>query len=166
MGHFDRHITVTKGLPPTMKKVKGPLRKRKGFGRGIAAPQIGVPLRIFVVAGHVFALGKEEDEKRLRDKKIYPDAVFINPKVTKLSKKARWIIEGCLSARWLYGNVRRADKATVKAYDERGRKFSYGGSGLIAQIFQHEVDHLDGVLFLDKAKDVKSIPPEKRGGKK
>jgi peptide deformylase len=60
----------------------------------------------------------------------------------------------------LYGKVKRAEKATVVAYDEYGKKFTKGGSGLLAQIFQHETDHLDGVLFIDKAKFIEEIPPE------
>jgi peptide deformylase len=62
--------------------------------------------------------------------------------------------------RWLYGKTYRSKKATVEAYDENGRKFKMGGSGLLAQIFQHETDHLNGILFIDHAKDVKEeLPP-------
>jgi peptide deformylase len=62
--------------------------------------------------------------------------------------------EGCLSVRPLYGKVRRATKATMEAYDENGKKFTKSGSGLLAHIFQHETDHLDGILFIDKARDI------------
>lgn len=68
--------------------------------------------------------------------------------------------EGCLSIRWLYGNTVRSTKATIKAYDERGKIFTRGGSGLLAQIFQHETDHLNGVLFIDTAEDIEDIPPD------
>ena len=61
--------------------------------------------------------------------------------------------------RYLYGKVKRSDKALIEAYDEDGKKFTIGGSGLLAQIFQHEVDHLNGVLFIDKAKYVEEIIP-------
>ena len=135
-------------------------------GVAIAAPQIGVPLRIFVVAGAVIdALKNDEEEqgvlKRKADKKspASKDIVFINPTITKISKTAEWMEEGCLSVRYLYGKVRRSTKATVQAYDEHGKKFERGGSGIMAQIFQHETDHLDGVLFIDKAVDVEDIPP-------
>ncbi len=132
-------------------------------GVAIAAPQIGVPVRIFVVSGKAFALNKNMDvaEKTASDKAIYPDISFINPKLTKLSQKKPWQVEGCLSVRWLYGKVKRSEKATVTAYDEHGKKFTRGASGLLAQIFQHETDHLDGVLFIDKAKDVENLPPQK-----
>ena len=69
--------------------------------------------------------------------------------------------EGCLSVRWKYGKVMRSEKATITAYDENGKKFSRGATGLIAQIFQHETDHLDGVLFIDKADNIVDLPPKK-----
>ncbi len=59
--------------------------------------------------------------------------------------------EGCLSVRGTYGTVLRHEKATVVAYDQRGKQFTYHGSGLIAHIFQHEIDHLNGILYIDKA---------------
>jgi peptide deformylase len=67
--------------------------------------------------------------------------------------------EGCLSLRWLYGKVKRSARVTVEAYDEEGKKFSRGAGGLLAQIFQHEIDHLNGRLFIDTATDVVNIPP-------
>lgn len=122
-------------------------------GVAIAAPQIGVPLRIFVVSGKVFK--KESDET------VPEDRVFINPEITKLSKEKDWLEEGCLSVRWKYGEVSRALKATVQALDEHGKKFTLGGSDLLAQIFQHENDHLNGILFIDTARNVRDIPPQK-----
>jgi peptide deformylase len=59
--------------------------------------------------------------------------------------------EGCLSVRGKYGSVLRHDKATVQAQDIHGKTFTYHGAGLIAHIFQHEIDHLDGILYTDKA---------------
>lgn len=126
-------------------------------GVAIAAPQIGESLRIFVVAGRAFAL----NDKGEKDGKTYPDAVFVNPKLVKLSRKKSKMEEGCLSVRWLYGLVERSERAVVRAYDENGKKLERGASGLMAQIFQHEVDHLDGVLFIDKATHVEDLPPEK-----
>lgn len=121
-------------------------------GVAIAAPQIGVPLRIFVVSGKVFR--KKETDPGI------PDKIFINPHILKLSRDKEWLEEGCLSVRWLYGEIRRSKKALVQAYDEQGQKFTIGGSGLLAQIFQHEMDHLDGILFIDKARNLKEILPE------
>jgi peptide deformylase len=125
----------------------------------IAAPQIGKSLRIFVVSGKVLLKDYPEIEPT---GDIPPDLVFINPVISKLSKEKKKVPEGCLSVRWLYGDVVRSTRATIKAYDETGREFSRGGSGLLAQIFQHEVDHLDGILFIDKAENIEDIPPEKQ----
>jgi peptide deformylase len=87
--------------------------------------------------------------------------VFINPQITKFSKEKKWMEgEGCLSVRWVYGKVERATKVTLRAYDEYGNVFERGASGLLAHIFQHEVDHLDGILFIDKAKDLEEADPE------
>jgi len=130
-------------------------------GVAIAAPQIGVPLRIFVVSGRAFDLEEDEEEEPTPRETKHHDLVFINPTITRLSKKRRWLPEGCLSVRWLYGKVLRSEKTTVHAYDETGKPFTRGASGLLAQIFQHETDHLNGVLFTDKARDVEHLEPER-----
>ncbi len=116
-------------------------------GVAIAAPQINVPLRIFVVSKKVLP-------------KAHDDLVFINPTITRLGKKKEAVSEGCLSVRWKYGIVKRATTATVRALNEQGNEFVLSGKGLLAQIFQHETDHLNGVLFIDKATDIEDLPPE------
>ena len=120
-------------------------------GVAIAAPQIGQPLRIFVVSSRAWRYVKGTDSE--------PDKVFINPVITRQSKSKQKMEEGCLSVRWWYGHVTRSLKTRVEAYDESGRKFTYNGSGLISQIFQHEIDHLNGTLFIDKATDLRQDPP-------
>ncbi len=92
-----------------------------------------------------------------KNRSKYKDLVFINPEIIKLSRKKRWAPEGCLSVRWLYGEVSRSEKATVRGFDEHGKPFMRGASGLLAQIFQHETDHLNGLLFIDKARNVEKI---------
>lgn len=128
-------------------------------GVAIAAPQIGVPLRIFIVSDAILT---EADKEY---KSIGRDLVFINPKITKLSKDKHDAEEGCLSVRWKYGKVTRSVKATVKGYNELGEKVERGASGLLAQIFQHETDHLEGILFIDTAYDVEDLPPEEEVNK-
>ncbi|MEI6842929.1 MAG: peptide deformylase [bacterium] len=129
-------------------------------GVAIAAPQIGYPLRIFVVSTKVSELLKKTKKETDSEKPtILKNTVFINPVIKKLSKEKNIMEEGCLSVRYLYGKVKRSNKATVEAYDEHGKKFTLGGTGILAQIFQHEMDHLDGVLFIDKAKYVEEIIP-------
>jgi len=99
--------------------------------------------------------------EKIPQKEIPKDLVFINPKISKLSKEKEWLPEGCLSVRWLYGKTYRSKKAMITAYDEKGKKFQRGASGLLAQIFQHETDHLKGVLFTDHAKDIREELPVK-----
>ncbi|MEK7650552.1 MAG: peptide deformylase [Patescibacteria group bacterium] len=122
-------------------------------GIALAAPQIGVSKRVFIVSHKISGENNEKTEVR-------PDLVFINPVITKLSKKKKLLEEGCLSVRPIYGEVARAEKASVEAYDETGQKFTRHGSGLLAQIFQHEIDHLNGILFIDKAENLHEILPE------
>lgn len=126
-------------------------------GVAIAAPQIGESLRIFIVSGKVLSKNYPD---LLPDEIIPEDLICINPIVSRLSKDKKKMPEGCLSVRWLYGKVVRSNKATIKAYNEHGQIFTRGGSGLLAQIFQHETDHLNGILFVDTAEEVEDIPPE------
>jgi peptide deformylase len=108
----------------------------------LAGPQIGESLRIFIVSNKFF------------ENNIDSDLVFINPEIIKTSKEKQWLEEGCLSVRDVYGEVERCRKATVSAIDEYGKKFTFGASGLMAQVFQHEIDHLEGILFTSKAKNI------------
>ncbi len=133
-------------------------------GVAIAAPQIGISLRIFVVAGRIFEDSFRTGEPAPESTAPKEDLVFINPVITKLSKKKRWMHEGCLSVRPLWGEVERSVNATVEAYDETGKKIVRGAGGLLAHIFQHETDHLDGILFIDKARNVAAgeVPGEQQ----
>ncbi len=129
-------------------------------GVAIAGPQIGLGLRIFVVNGRVFS--KEFVQNRnIDDKEKMPDQVYINPKIVKTSRKKVLMEEGCLSVRYLYGQVKRSEKVTIEALDEKGQKITRGATGLLAEIFQHEIDHLEGVLFIDKAINIRDLPPNK-----
>lgn len=114
-------------------------------GVALAAPQIGETLRIFIITPKIF----ENPEKE--------HLVFINPKIIKQSSDKKKMDEGCLSCRWYYGTTRRSTRVTIEAYDEKGEKFETTGTKLIAQIFQHETDHFEGVLFIDHAEDLKEL---------
>ena len=130
-------------------------------GVAIAAPQIGLTLRIFLMSGKVFDEDFITGVRPAKDKiRIHPNVIFINPVIKKISKDKKLMAEGCLSVRPLYGKVRRATRATIEAYNEKGKKFTMDGSGLIAHIFQHETDHLEGILFIDKAKEIHEAPTE------
>lgn len=155
------HDFKTEKLNTILEQMKLALDKESD-GVAIAAPQIGVPLRIFIVSRKAFAIDEDaSSETELNIQKIpEKDMVCINPEIIKLSQRKVKVPEGCLSVRWLYGTTRRSEKATIRAYDENGKLFTYGGSGLIAQIFQHETDHLNGTLFIDHATDIEELTPE------
>ncbi|HET8574584.1 MAG TPA: peptide deformylase [Candidatus Paceibacterota bacterium] len=158
-------------IPPeeiTSEKIRAVIARMKEAldsqddGVAIAAPQIGESLQIVLVSRKVFREYRKESsisEENAQAK----DMVLINPEIVKQSQKKSWMEEGCLSVRWLYGKTYRADKTTVRAYDENGAIFTYGGSGLLSQIFQHEIDHLHGILFIDHAKNLKEFEPPKKG---
>ncbi|MDP3989311.1 MAG: peptide deformylase [bacterium] len=109
-------------------------------GVGLAAPQIGISKRVFIISKKAWGVSENETATNL---------VCINPTIEKLSKSSSLLEEGCLSVRGLFGYVERADKARIRAYNQDGKPFTYNGSGLVAEIFQHEVDHLSGILYLD-----------------
>ena len=115
----------------------------------IAAPQIGVSKRIFII----------EDQSDRDD--TLPTLVAINPHITKLSKKTHLVSEGCLSVPDTYGMVMRHKNVTMNALDEQGESYERGAGGLLAQIIQHENDHLDGILFTERAEKIwhKGEPP-------
>ncbi len=103
-------------------------------GVALAAPQIAITKRIFVVS--LWRAWSGGDCRSRAWKKMD---------------------EGCLSVRPLYGIVKRSSRVTVTAQDEKGEQFIVSASGLLAQIFQHEIDHLDGTLFIDKATNVAEL---------
>lgn len=105
-------------------------------GAGLAAPQVGVLRRIFVVSV---------------DNKYYE---CINPVI--ISKKGKQVgEEGCLSVKGKYGTVERPYLVTVKAFDRNGKPFTVKAEGFLARAFCHENDHLDGILYIDKATEIK-----------
>lgn len=104
-------------------------------GVGLAAPQVGVSKRIAVID-----VGEGLIE-------------LINPEIT-LRQGLDTDIEGCLSIPGLRGEVQRAARVMVKALNREGKEVTYDGEGLLARAFQHEIDHLDGILFIDKAKNL------------
>ncbi len=128
-------------------------------GLGLAAPQIGVPLRLIVIE-----MPAEEDEK---GNEIQPSQLYIycNPEVVKAYGEEE-DEEGCLSVPGYVGAVKRATVVTVKGQDLKGRPIRTKAEGLLARAFQHEIDHLDGKLFLDRVESPEKLrrvePREKR----
>jgi peptide deformylase len=118
----------------TMKEAKG---------IGLAAPQVGVPLRIFTV----------DIEEKI--------SVFINPEIKDFSKETGPFEEGCLSVQKIWGPVVRPKKLSIKALDENGKSVKIRAKGLLARVIQHEMDHLDGTLFIDKADKLYKVEESK-----
>lgn len=110
-------------------------------GIGLAAPQVGRNIRVCIV-------GREADKSLLRD------LVLVNPVWERNSNKTTVDVEGCLSVPKKFGKVKRYTDITVKAWDEHGNPLSFVAKKFFARVIQHEVDHLDGILFIDKAVDI------------
>ena len=119
-------------------------------GVGLAAPQVDVPLRVFVVE-----FGDEENESV--PLKLF---TFVNPEITRFSKEQVTGTEGCLSIPDFVGDVDRSVSVVVKGMNRRGQPMRIKSSGWLARIFQHEVDHLNGVLFIDRTERVWKLEGE------
>lgn len=119
-------------------------------GVGLAANQVGISWRVIVVE-----YGDEEDEEV--PARLY---VVVNPELTRLSKEMIVGTEGCLSIPGYAGNVERHASLTVKGFNRRGQPVTIKAKGWLARIFQHEVDHLEGVVFTDRADKVWKIEGE------
>ncbi len=135
------------------------LLAKEEFGVALAAPQVGEAVRLFIVSGKALARSQQEEGDDTEPAAL-PDQVYINPEITSMSRAKRDKHEGCLSIRGQWGMVPRAEKATVRAYNEHGTLFTRGASGFLAHIFQHEMDHLEGVLYIDKATELYDDDPE------
>lgn len=112
---------------------------------GLAAPQIGVPLRVIVI-------GLPEEE----------DLVIINPEIVR-RKGERLVDEGCLSVPGYLGQIKRAESVTVKGRDQDGKEIRIKAEGLLAQALEHEIDHLNGTLYLDHLESMdqlRKVEPE------
>jgi peptide deformylase len=102
------------------------------YGVGLAAPQVGVPLRVIVI-------GMPEEE----------DFVLVNPEIVRRTGE-RLVTEGCLSVPGYYGEIKRSRRVTVKGKDLGGKEIRIRAEELLAQALEHEIDHLNGVLYIDR----------------
>jgi peptide deformylase len=138
------------GIDKSVKKLIADMREtlHAEEGRaGLAAPQVGVSLRITVIN-----INPEEEE----------DIILINGEIVR-RKGERVISEGCLSIPGYTGQVKRAESVTAKGLDINGKEFRIKAEGLLSQAIEHELDHLDGVLYIDKLENKESfrkIQPE------
>lgn len=120
-------------------------------GVGLAAPQVGIPSRVIVVEY------PEDEEQEDAPKKLF---IVVNPEIKEMSAETELGIEGCLSIPGLNGEVERALAVTVKGQTRHGQAFKIKANGWLARIFQHEVDHINGVVFTDRATKVWRPEPE------
>jgi peptide deformylase len=144
---FDIPTKPVQTLIADMKK----LLAKEEHGVAIAASQVGEPVQLFIVAGRALAERETHEGGLDESAPTIPDQIYINPVLSKMSRAKKNKHEGCLSIRGIWGMVPRAEKATIVAYDEQGKKFTRGASGFLAHVFQHEMDHLNGILYTDKA---------------
>jgi peptide deformylase len=131
---------------------------REAPGVGLAAPQVNISERIIVVEYYEDEGKAEEDENA--PKKLY---AVVNPEITRKSAETELGVEGCLSIPGIQGEVERSLAVTVKAQNRRGQPVTLKLKGWTARIFQHEIDHLNGILFTDLATRVWKIEPPAEG---
>jgi len=112
---------------------------REKDGVGLAAPQIGKNIKLSVI--------------NTKDGPL----VMLNPKLIKKSWAKEWDEEGCLSVPYTSGKVKRHKKVCCRYLDKKGQEKKIDAEGLLARVIQHELDHLDGILFIDKAKEIKKM---------
>lgn len=128
----------------TRKLLDDMMETIEDIGYGLAAPQVGILKRLIVV--------RTKDD-RLKYK-------LINPKIVKKSEDMVCATEGCLSVPDLVGDVDRHESIVVKATDPKGKNIKIEAEGLLARVFQHEIDHLDGTLYIDKADNIREPEDE------
>jgi peptide deformylase len=121
---------------------------RQSNGVGLAAPQVGVLMRFFVAE-------LPEDEEAGEPAETY---IFFNPEIVK-GRGEQIGYEGCLSIPGYIGEVARQERVTVQGLDEKGHSVRLRAEGYLARVFQHEIDHLDGILFTDKLTDPATLQP-------
>jgi peptide deformylase len=129
-------------------------------GVGLAAPQVDVSQRLIIVE---YAEGSEpehEAQEPLKPPKLY---VVVNPEIRRRSRQTVLGNEACLSLPGYVGEVERAEQVTIRGLDRYGNDFKLKAKGWLARIFQHEIDHLDGVLFIDRATEIWRLEPEQEG---
>jgi peptide deformylase len=129
-------------LPETQKFIDEMIPMMyKSDGVGLASPQVGKNIRICVIS-------KEAD------KKLKQDLILVNPAWERTGKKTNTDVEGCLSVPDTFGKVKRFSRISVKAWNRDGEEISFEAKKFLARVIQHECDHLDGILFVDKAFDI------------
>lgn len=126
-------------------------------GAGIAAPQVGLLKRLFVI--------EMDSNPRYPDQQNFPLTVVINPRIRRLSEETTDSWEGCLSIPGIRGRLKRYQHVELSGLDRYGEKLQMVLDGFPAIVAQHELDHLDGILFIDRMDDLKTLSFESEFGK-
>ena len=144
----DAHAVARGDYEPFLGDLEETMREYEGTG--IAAPQVFAPLRVFLYEVHA--------EKRQRNEKEVPLTAYFNASYEGVGDEMEEDSEGCLSVPFLWGGVvPRFRTIRVRAVDRSGRAVEFEASGYHARVLQHEIDHLDGFVFLDRMRDMKSL---------
>ena len=130
---------------------------REAPGVGLAAPQINLPMQLAVIE---YAEGEDEELEEGAPEPKKKTFVLINPEIVKVSEEKVMGIEGCLSIPGLVGEVERYEAIQVKALNRHGAPVKLKVDGWMARIFQHEIDHLNGILFTEIASRLWKFPPD------
>ncbi|TAK82705.1 MAG: peptide deformylase [Betaproteobacteria bacterium] len=144
---WQKSLPVTRFNSPELNQLLQDMRDTMAHlnGAGLAAPQIGVQLRVVIFG--------VKSNPRYPDVEEVPDTVLINPELTPLSSEMEDGWEGCLSVPGMRGWVPRWKKLRYAGFDERGKRFKREVDGFHARVAQHEVDHLDGILYPMRIRD-------------
>lgn len=153
---FNFSKFTKKGINELIDKMRKIMTEAQGIG--LSANQLGLNLRLFVAQIFEGPLERNEKNKIIMpppDKmKFY--AIF-NPEIIKFSEEKIIIEEGCLSIPGVYGSVERPIKITITGRDKNNKKIKIKASNILARVFQHEFDHLNGILFIDKASNIHKL---------
>ncbi|MCD6085914.1 peptide deformylase [bacterium] len=135
-----KKVTDFSKIEKIVKEMKEIMEKHQGIG--LSANQVGLDLSLFVAK---------------YNQKFY---VVINPEILKVSKERKEMLEGCLSLPKILANVKRPKSVVLEALNEKGKKIKLKAKGLLARVFLHETDHLNGILMIDKTNEIYQLKKE------
>lgn len=148
-------VNITSGYPELRKLINDMWETMyNANGVGIAAPQIGKSIRLFVIDASPFSEDKEISDDEISTLKNFKK-VFINPEIIDETGDEWNFMEGCLSIPNIREDIKRKEKITIKYYNESFEEIELDLQGLAARVVQHEYDHIEGVLFTDKLSSLK-----------
>ena len=135
-----KKVTDFSEIEKIVKEMKEIMEKHQGMG--LSANQVGLDLSLFVAK---------------YNQKFY---VVVNPKILKVSKEKKEMLEGCLSLPKILANVKRPKSVVLEALNEKGKKIKLKAKDLLARVFLHETDHLNGILMIDKTDEIYQLKEE------